>query len=245
MKRFSLCVMLVTACSSSGTTIDGGADVQQVVDSGGAETGTDAAPNPCSAAIGQVLKPIDMVSTGDVTIINEAGGVRTLYVDASAGGVSQADTSPRIYVDLTAGKRVDITDVQARTSTAWDLALKRYVIFTNSGTGGPGMGGTLVVKKAFDQVTSSDATGTFAIEAFVDKDCNPTMDPLGGFVTTMSDWYAYDMQTMAVTPKGNTTYVIKGASGKLFKLAILQYYGLPDGGMGSSGGMFVLRTAAL
>lgn len=236
-----VCVLGVACSSGNATGVDASPDVPGMM-----EAGMDGSTSSCNAAIEQVLKPIDMVSTGDVAIVSESGGVRTLYIDASAGGPNVAEMNPRVYVDLSTAKRVDISDVQARTSTAWDLALRRYVMFTNGGTGGPGMGGSLVVGKAFDQVTAADAAGkTFAVEAFVDQDCNQNMDPLGGILTTMSDWYDYNQQTNTVTPKKNFTYIIRGASGKLFKLAILQFYGLPDGGTGSSGGHFIVQVGAL
>ena len=116
----------------------------------------------CSAAIRMALGPIDKVSTGAVSVLATSGTVRTLYVDASAGGFGVSDTYPRTYVNLETATQVAITDKQAPSSTAWDLAIKRPVLFTNDGDGGPGMGGTKVVSKAFNQVTAADATGTFA-----------------------------------------------------------------------------------
>lgn len=239
MKRF-LIVFALVGCSSSGGTTDAAPDQKTMMMDSGTESGTS-----CNAAIEMILKPVDMVSTGEVSIVSESNGVKTLYVDATAGGFGMSETNPRVYVDLTAGKRVDITDVQARTSMAWDLSFKRYVIFTNGGTGGPGMGGELTVFKAFDQVTAADATAKFATEMFVDSDCNQLMDPLGGLLTTMSDWYDYNQQTMAVSPKNNTTFIVRGASGKLFKMAVVQYYGASDGGMSMTGARFVLKVAAL
>jgi hypothetical protein len=199
----------------------------------------------CSAALAMFTKPIDKVSTGAVSVISMSAGVSTVYVDASAGGFGNSDTYPRVYVDLANLTRVDITDKQALTSTAWDLAIKRPVLFTNDGDGGPGMGGTLVVSKPFDQVTAADATGKFATESFVDANCNPKTDAAGDILTTMSNWYNYDQQTNILTPVPNTTYVIRGGTGKLYKMAILSYYGEPDGGMQTLGGYYLLQVGAL
>ena len=243
---FFLAALACGACSSQGSSPAGsGGGTTTQGGGGGGDAGTDAPVNMCSAAIGMILAPIGSVSTGAVSVLSTAGAVQTVYVDASAGGFGADATHPRVYLDLATGMRVDITDKQAPASTAWDLAIKRPVLFTNDGDGGPGMGGSLMVAKAFDQVTAADATGKLAVESFVDADCNPKTDPVGDVLTTMSNWYDYDQQTNAVTPKPGTTFVIRGAKGKLYKVAILTYYGEPDGGMGTAGGYYVLQIGAL
>jgi len=167
MRTLGFFLIFATACSSTTTittVVDsGGADASPMDDGGSAEA--DAPSNMCSAAIASVLKPVNMVSTGVVSVVSQSGSTSILYIDATAGGFGNSDTFPRVYVNLETDTRVNITDVQAATSTAWDLAFKRPVIFTNGGNGGPGMGGTLVLSKAFDQVTAADATGTFAVPA--------------------------------------------------------------------------------
>lgn len=192
-----------------------------------------------------LLKPVASVSTGVVSVVSNAGGVATLYVDASAGGFGNSDTSPRVYINLGSLMRVDITDKDAPTSKAWDLAIKRPVLFTNDGDGGVGKGGTLVVAKAFDQVTSADAMGTFATEAFVDANCNPKMDAAGDVQTTFTNWYNYNQATNALAPKPNTTYVVRGATGTLYKVGIKSYYGLPNGSTGTVGAYYLLEVGAL
>ncbi len=235
----------VTACSSSPASTDdagaGDADVDAPADA------TADAGNMCSAALSSVLKPVDKVSTGVVSVVSDTNGVKTVYLDASAGSFALQDQYPRTYVNLETATRVDVTDVQAPTSTGWDLAFKRPVIFTNDGDGGPGQGGLLTVAKAFDQVTAADATGTFATESFVDADCNPKTDATGEILTTMSDWYDYDQQTNTVTPKPGTTFIVRGATGKLYKVAILSFYGRPDGGTGGSqlAGEYLIEVAGL
>ena len=232
------------ATGTGGTTAGTGGAGTGGSGSGG-DAGTDAPLNMCSAALGMLLKPIDKVSTGAVSILGTSGAVRTVYVDASAGGFGVSDSYPYTYLDLATATQVSITDKQAPTSTAWDLAIKRPVLFTNDGDGGPGMGGTIVVAKTFDQVTAADATGTFATESFVDKDCNAKTDPAGDILTTFSGWYDYDQQTNVLTPHPTTTYVVRGGTGKLYKIGILGYYGEPDGGMGTNGGYYILQIGAL
>lgn len=244
----ALALVLAAGCSSASNAVatgdDAATDTGAPGDSGN-DAPVEAATNMCSAALAMILGPIDKVSTGAVTIVSDMGGVKTLYVDASAGGFGNDASNPRVYVDLAAGKRVDVTDVQAATSTAWDLAIKRPVIFTNSGDGGSGQGGVIIVGKAFDQVTSADATGNFATETFVDMDCNAQLDPTGLPLTTFNGWYNYDQATNHLTPKPSTTFVVRGGSGKLYKVGIESYYATPSGGTQTNGGEFLLQVAAL
>lgn len=200
----------------------------------------------CTAALETLLKPIDKVSTGEVTILADGGGERLLFVDATAGGAAGASQNPRTYVSLATGKRVDVTDKSAATSTDWDLALERAVLFTNSGHGGPGSGSAVYVAKPFADVTAADAAGkTFPAEAFVDGSCNPIVDQTGAIKSTFDGWYDYDGATNKVTPKTGT-YVVKGGKGALYKVAITQYYATADGGgPGLAGANYTIRVGAL
>lgn len=240
--RSLVIVFGLMGCSSNpGTGSDAAPDQMHAM-----ETSMEGGSSMCTAVIEQTLKPIDMVSTGAVTILNETNGVRIVYVDASAGGFQVQDSFPRTYLNLETATRVDVTDKSARTSTMWDLAIKRPILYTNGSDGGPGMGASLFVAKAFDQITMADAMGkTFALEHFTDQDCNPEMDATGALLTTFDGWYDYNQMTMIVTPKPNTAFIVRGATGKLYKLAILTYYSSPDGGTGMAGGIYTLKIAAL
>ncbi|RYE82811.1 MAG: hypothetical protein EOO75_20150, partial [Myxococcales bacterium] len=191
-----------------------------------------------------LLGPVDQVSTGAVTLVKEEGGARLLYVDASAGGSMAAAGNPRVYLSLATGTRVDITDVQARTDATWDLSVKRVLLFTNSGEAGPGQGGAVQVAKAFADVTAADVPATVPPEDFYSEDCIASVDPTNAVVTTFSDWYNYDETTHIPTPKA-ATYVVKGADGKLYKVAIESYQASPDGTPGQATGRYLLRVAAL
>jgi len=245
MKRFLLILLAVpfAACSSSTNAIGVG-----VVD-GGAEAGTTDAPSggtQCSSARDQLLLPIDKTSTGAVTVLSDTGGKRTIYVDASAGGTGSAAKTPRVYIDLGAGKRATVTDKSAPASTDWDLALKRYVIFTNSGDVGVGTGGAVQIPKAFAAVTDAEVTAAAPVpESLFDADCNAKLDPTQAPATTFSDWYDYDEATMLPTPKTAVTYAVRGATGRLYKVGIKAYDALPDGGSRNnmSTGFFLLEVS--
>jgi HmuY protein len=230
------------ACSSSTTTTatpgaDGGTDEDAAV---AVEAG---AGTQCTAARQQALLPINKVSTGAVSVVSETAGTKLLYVDASAGGSGAASKSPRVYLNLETATRVDLTDTEAFTSMEWDLALKRSVLYTNSGDAGIGAGGGAEIGKSFSAVTAADAKG-LAPEAFFDDQCTLQTDQIGGPLTTFSNWYEYDQATSAVTPK-DLTYIVKGGTGKLYKIAITSFAGLADGGTGAATGMFLIQVAPL
>jgi hypothetical protein len=199
---------------------------------------TDAGPEPdagitdaptggtlCSSARDQLLLPIDKVSTGVVSVLSDADGKKTIYVDASAGGLGVAAKNPRVYVDLGAGTRVAVT--------------------TNSGDAGVGTGGAAKLAKAFASVTPADiAAATPAAESFFDADCNAKLDPTGAAKTTFADWYDYDETTNIPTPKPNVTFVVQGGTGRKYKVAIKAYDALPDGGTrnNTSTGFYLLEV---
>jgi hypothetical protein len=249
MKHFLfpiLALAAVAACSSSSSTTP--TPVGGDPDGGDADGGiTDATVGTqCSTARDQLLLPIDKTSAGAVTILSDAGGTKTIYIDASAGGFQTAAKNPRTYIDLSTGTRVAVTDKSASTSTAWDLSLKRYVIFTNSGDVGPGQGGAKQIPKPFASVTDAEvAAAATAAESMFDADCNAKTDRTQAPLTTFSDWYDYDDATMIPSPKAGVTYAVRGGTGKLFKVAIKAYDALPDGGTRNnvSTGFFVLEVA--
>jgi hypothetical protein len=47
-----------------------------------------------------------------------------------------------------------------------------------------------------------------------------------------------------LTPHAGT-WIVKGATGKLYKVQILSYYATPDGGVGQAGGRYTLKVGAL
>jgi HmuY protein len=224
--------------SDGGRSVDAGLRT----DSGG----TDGGGAMCRGAREQLLRPVDKVSSGVVSELGTVRGVTTLYVDASAGGPPAASMNARVYLDLSGKKRADITDTDAETSTDWDVALKRPVLFTNSGDGGPGRGGALFIPgKAIDDVTLADTLGqTFLTESFFDEVCNPKLDQTNAVKTSFDGWYQYSPATNTLTPTLGT-WAVRSASGALFRLQITEYYANPDGTKGSTGGRYVIKIGAL
>lgn len=211
-----------------------------------ADARTDAAPS-CTSARDAALGPIETVSTGSVGIVTELAGVRTIYVDASAGGSAAAKTNPWIYVDLATGTRVDVHDRAALASSAWHLGLKRPLLRTNSGDGGPGKGGAVFLKgKAFDVVTDAEAKAATTLpEAWFDKDCTLATDATGAIKTRFDGWYDYDSAAMKLSPAAGTWIVLGPDGVTRFKVAIQTYYGNPDGTVGATSARYVLKVAAV
>jgi hypothetical protein len=259
MNRFVLLLVSVpalgmfAACSSNhdlritddggSTSGDPGTDGGGTADGPAGEASTGG--TSCTTARDQLLVPINKTTTGTVSVVSDSGTVKTLYVDASAGGPNNAIKNPRIYVDLGTGTKVDLTDTTAPMSTAWDLALKRDKIFTNSGDAGIGQGGAASIAKTFSSVDATEANAEpLFTEKFFDADCNPQLDQLQTVATTFDDWYDYDQVTHIPTPK-DVTYVVRGGTGKKYKVGIKAYDGAPDGGKGTATGYFVLQVTAL
>ncbi|MEI9938715.1 MAG: HmuY family protein [Pseudomonadota bacterium] len=213
----------------------------------GGEAGAQGAvgPNTCSAAREQLLGAIDSISTSEVSVVTKQADVSTLYVGATAGGTADAAMNPWIFVSLEHSSRVAVTDLSSTQSFAWDLALKRPLLYTNSGDGGPGKGGAVLIDKEFDDVTADDAADAeFATEKFFDADCSPIVDETGAAATSFSNWYDYDAEAHTLSPHAGT-WLVHGATGKLFKLRIETYYGTPEGGTGMAGGAYLIDVAAL
>lgn len=199
----------------------------------------------CTQARLEALGPIDMVSEGEVTVLADAGGVATLFIDATAGGLPMMANNPWTYVSFSNKARVDVTDVSADASTAWDLALKRPIMRANTGDGGPaGSGGSFRLAKEFDTVTAADlAAVVYENEIWFDEECMLFTDPTGSIATSFDGWYDYD--NMVVTPGAGTWLVRSGDGTRFFKLAVESYYSTPQGGEGAAGGRYRMRVAEL
>ncbi|MEI9939165.1 MAG: HmuY family protein [Pseudomonadota bacterium] len=249
MKTLIVAACVLVACSSSplestsagGAANGGNADASATAGASGTAA---AFVDNCSAARAQLLGASEMVSTETVQVLANTAGVKTLYVDATAGGQNGAPTHPWTFIALGDGTKTDVNDVTSLQSSAWDLAFKRDLIYTNGGEGGPGKGGSVFLDKDFADVTSADLVGAdFVTEEFFDDDCNPIVDVTGAASTSFSSWYDYDETTHVLSPVTGT-WLVRGATGKFFKLRFESYYATPNGGTGSAGGAYLLEIGA-
>lgn len=220
-------------CSSTGTNDEPAADL--AMSPGGADLAMstpdlakpsdspDLAPR---CALPFDLRPIEMVSTGVVTIQTSPTDpmLKDGEVDATAGGFMGWQMNPFVYIDLINGKKVDINDVEARSSDKWDIAFKRWQIKSNSDDSGPGGVTVAAVEgKELADVTKAPM-GPFASDSYFDMSCKVKLDPISGLLTAMSDWYEYEMGTSRLVP-AKRVYVLKRRDGKgHIKLQLKGYY---------------------
>jgi hypothetical protein len=172
------------------------------------------------------VRAIDKVATGAVTITPSPTdpAIYLAEVDAVAGGSMKYSENPFVYIDLIERKKVEITDVQADKSKAWDIALKRWQIKINSGDSGPGdVTVARVANKGLSEVTEAP-TGTYDADIYFDKKCMFQFDPIGGIGTVLSDWYDYESGTSRLVPK-KEVWVLKRRDGKgHIKVQLTSYY---------------------
>lgn len=215
-------VLTVAACGGDDAA-EPGADAAVDAQPIDADDGCDEA-----ALLPTAYRPIAMVSTGAVTVTTTDGVTRGT-IDATAGGLAGAADNPYVYVDLDAGTRVDLTDVDAFGSTAWHIALKRSSLRVNSGDSGPStVAAARVAAATLDEVTA--APSTFAIDDWASPACELVTEPGGEPATAMGDWYDYDSVTHQLTPKAEV-WVLRLADGSHKKLRIETYYGDPASAM--------------
>lgn len=143
--------------------------------------------DPCMAARAGVWSAVDGIAEVDVERVHEdQPGSHTVRVDASAGGMQAAATSPHVFLSLLqSDSPLPISDIQAGTSDEWHIALKRTVLRINSGDSGPGDVRLARVAGAWeDVVTAPEAAlqsgGLFwATDRSVDEQCEIIRDPIG------------------------------------------------------------------
>ena len=201
-----------------GATIDAGGDDGGDDDGGGPDAAAGCEPTDVLPAD---WRPIASVSAGALTAT--PGKDRTdAVVDATAAD-APAD-NPYLYIDLATGTKVEVNDVEALTSSEWDLAFERSSIRVNGGDSGPGNVAVAVVEAAFDDVTEAPKDAEFAADDWVGEDCQYQSIPGGEPLTAIGEWYDYNVMTHELTPK-EEVYVVRSHGGDLFKVTIGTWYG--------------------
>jgi hypothetical protein len=204
-----------------GSEVDAGDDGDDGDDdTGGADASAECTPTD---ALPGNYRPIASVSKGTVTA-KPGEGVTQAVIDATAGGDASAD-NPYIYIDLVGGTKVEIDDVAALDSSAWDLAFKRSSIRTNGGDSGTGGVEVALVEGAtIDEVTEAPADDLFAADDWVSDDCQFQTDTGLEPASAFGAWYDYDKPGGHVLTPWPNVYVVRTHKGDLYKLAIESYY---------------------
>lgn len=224
----ALAAIVLAACGGDDVSV---ISVDAAVDSGGCDPTT---------ALPTQWRPIATVSAGALTVTS-TGGVTSGTLDATAGGTAAAADNPYLYLDLSTGTKLDLTDVDALSSTAWHVGWKRAGIKLNGGDSGPGQVAAAPVAVEFLEDVDTAPTA-LQQDDWADPDCALVAGPTGEPATVMSDWYAYDEQTHVLTPK-RQVWVIRVATDTFVKLRIVTYYG--DTASPMRGAFYRLEWAAL
>ncbi len=237
--KLSFLALFLWGCSS--TPLGDG----ETAGSGGSGGSSMSPPRPCSGALKQSLGLVDDVSTAPVSTVDETASERTLFIDASAGGIEGQDEHAWVYVSLAEGAPVALTDLEALESRGWDLAFKRFLVRTNSGDSGPGAGGAVRIALDWEAVDSSTLGNTaLPTEEWFDEDCALEVGVNDDLITTFTGWSEYDEEEHVLNA-ADVTYIVAGADGALYKVAILDYYATPTGAHGKTAGNYLVRVAPL
>ncbi|GAB4195731.1 MAG: hypothetical protein OHK0013_02230 [Sandaracinaceae bacterium] len=178
-----------------------------------------------------VWAPVDppgSVTIADAGGLPDAGPLPDAYVHDAGGpvvppGAITVDASSRtdfVYLDLETRAVVVVAD--PTTDTTWDLALRRTLVRTNSGTSGPGLGGAIAHDGVrYEEVVS---TGTLGFEVDREEASGMPGAPPTSVSPVLGSWFDYDFTTHVVTPK-DVTYVVRGATGSYARLRIWAWEG--------------------
>jgi len=140
-----------------------------------------------------------------VTATDLDGGGKKLLIDAT-------NKMSQVYVDLDEGR--EMKPDEAFATNGWDIALKRFDIFVNSGASGPtGNVEVMVIKGGdYDSFTQAPASG-FGPDT-----------PDRVFDTVDDGWYLYDLSVHRLVTRTELFYLLHTSAGAYVKLRMLSYY---------------------
>lgn len=180
-----------------------------------------------ATALPAAFRPIAKVATTAVALTT-TDGLTSGTVEAMAGGFGMSADNPYIYVNLKTGAKVELDDLQARTSSDWDVAFKRASIRMNGGDSGTGARKVAVVQAAtLAEVTAGPAASSeYQVDVFADAECKGLTTRSGEPMSVFGEWYAYEDGTNLLTPKPEI-YVFERADGSRTALEVTGYYRNP------------------
>lgn len=146
---------------------------------------------------------------------SDATGQSTSNVDPAevlAAEVNATDKDNWVGFDLDGNKHIASADLAADTS--WDLAFKKTAIKVQ---------GTVSVATLRD-VAFDDVTDVPADAAFVsDQPVEGGKETDGLAFHSPGAWYSYNMEIHVIS-SNNYVYLVKSSDGKIYKLALTDYY---------------------
>lgn len=226
-------------------------------DSGtGDDTGTGKTCEPtkvaCQDELVENLSLHEEVTDGKVATTKDGADFVTT-IDATAGGFTQAENNPWVYVkfETDGAVRVDIGDETALLSQDWDLAAHRFVLRLNGGSSGPSCVGAAVVPgSTYAELAKAPAGVTYHSDEFYTDDCTMIEDSfgLGSPQVVLGPWWEYP-GCVATT---YTPFLVQVADGRVLKMVVEEYYSHGEqeicnetGAMGEHSAEFTIRWAWL
>jgi hypothetical protein len=137
--------------------------------------------------------------------------------------IDARDGSDWVFFSFERGALVD-----GRRDPGWDIAIQRFHLVANGGSGYPGEAGAMVFSAEWDSVTNAPADGYEVTEGTLDD------QPVNA---ALERWYDYSFLAHTLDPTPDT-YVIRTANRHYAKMQVISYY-CP----GASPGCFTFRYA--
>ncbi len=184
----------------------------------------------------------------------KAGDDFVTTIDGSAGGYTEAQNNPWVYVKFESdgAVRVDIGDETALLSQDWDLAAHRFVLRLNGGSSGPSCVGAAAVHNApYEEIAKVPDGVVYGYDDFYTEDCtiiNDSSGLPGSPQVVLAPWWEYP-GCVATT---GTPFLVQVADGRVLKLVVEEYYSNGEqeicnttGTGGTHSGFYTIRWAWL
>lgn len=162
------------------------------------------------------------------TIIYDMPGDTLASMGSSIGGKEQRPFYGVTFSFTTQQTRViknAADSAQYLKNADWDIAFTKeynsYVVTNNGsiagtpGYGGPGTGRMVIVEKPYDQVNTAPSDEEFTSKGIA----GVGWDSGSGY-----GWYFYSLSNHIAVPIRNRTFIVRTATGKFAKLALLNIY---------------------
>ena len=191
------------------------------------------------------LLPLNDAVTSVQASAQASGDVYTMAIDASGGGIYSYAQEPWVYVNLSRGEIVYISDYAALSSTDWDIALRRYVIRLNGGVSGPGCAALApVTGQTFDGLSQVPENLDWQTDTYIENwpgSCGSLETDISGFgqpdaPMINAAWeFGQTLCSCSVCPT-HTPMIINTATGAQAKLEVAGYYPGQDSDINSCSG---------
>lgn len=161
--------------------------------------------------------------------------VKTVQIDATAGGFGAEPDDPKnkyLYFNLDSGEVIELTDVEAESSSAWHIAFKRTKPKLNGGDSGPGDVQAVVVDAQEDyydaegKPNNSVFLNATAEQEKVALEAVTSIDGLEFKADSKSpeiigdggdkSWFSYDPQTHSISANPDAWNIVRGAAGESY-----------------------------